>query len=80
MISIHSRNISAFVFYTHRRAEGWPLPTCPKLCATSLRCSVYVLHAFQKKSKHGIVTPKSVMDTVKKRLQRAMEIDRELEK
>jgi phage-related protein len=41
---------------------------------------VYVLHAFQKKSKHGIVTPKSVMDTVKKRLQRAMEIDRELEK
>lgn len=42
--------------------------------------AVYVLHAFQKKSKHGIATPKSEMDLVKQRLQRAIEIDRELEK
>ena len=41
---------------------------------------VYVLHAFQKKSKHGIATPKSVMDLMKQRLERAIEIDRELEK
>ena len=41
--------------------------------------AVYVLHAFQKKSKHGIATPQSVMDLVKQRLLRAIEIDRERE-
>ncbi len=45
-----------------------------------LEKAVYVLHAFQKKSKHGIATPKSVLELVKKRLERAIEIDRELEK
>src|SRR5947209_5068364 len=33
--------------------------------------AIYVLHAFQKKSKHGIETPKYVMDTVKRRLTEA---------
>lgn len=33
--------------------------------------SVYVLHAFQKKSKKGIATPKSEIDLVKERLRRA---------
>ena len=42
--------------------------------------AVYVLHAFQKKSKHGIATPQSEIDLVKRRLLRAIEIDRELEK
>lgn len=32
---------------------------------------VYVLHAFQKKSKKGIATPKEEMDLVKKRLKTA---------
>jgi phage-related protein len=32
---------------------------------------VFVLHAFQKKSKHGIKTPKQEMDLVKKRLKEA---------
>ena len=41
--------------------------------------AVYVLHAFQKKSKHGIATPQSVIELVKQRLLRAIEIDRELE-
>lgn len=35
---------------------------------------VYVLHAFQKKSKKGISTPKSELDLVKLRLNRAMEL------
>ncbi len=35
---------------------------------------VYVLHAFQKKSKRGIATPKSELDLVKQRLKRAMEL------
>ncbi len=32
---------------------------------------VYVLHAFQKKSKKGIATPKQNIDLIKKRLKRA---------
>jgi len=32
---------------------------------------VYVLHAFQKKSKHGIETPKAEIDLIKRRLKRA---------
>jgi len=30
--------------------------------------AVYVLHAFQKKSKHGIATPKSELDLIERRL------------
>jgi len=33
--------------------------------------SVYVLHAFQKKSKQGIATPKSDIDLIKRRLKMA---------
>jgi phage-related protein len=44
-----------------------------------LEKAVYVLHAFQKKSKHGIATPKSELELVKQRLKRAIEIDRERE-
>lgn len=39
--------------------------------------AVYVLHAFQKKSKQGIGTPKSEIELVKQRLKRAIEIERE---
>ena len=42
-----------------------------------LETAVYVLHAFQKKARHGIEPPGFVMDLVKQRLQRAIEIDRE---
>jgi len=34
---------------------------------------VYVLHVFQKRSKHGIKTPKAEIDLVKARLKRAEE-------
>ena len=33
--------------------------------------AVYVLHAFQKKSKHGIATPKHELDLIKQRLKTA---------
>ena len=39
-----------------------------------LASKVYVLHAFQKKSKSGIATPKTEMDLVKQRLRRAIEL------
>lgn len=35
--------------------------------------AVYVLHAFQKKSKRGIATPKQEIDLVESRLKRAQE-------
>lgn len=35
--------------------------------------AVYVLHAFQKKSKHGISTPKAEMDLVNARLKLAQQ-------
>lgn len=44
-----------------------------------LEKAVYVLHAFQKKSKRGIATPQAEIELVKKRLRRAIEIDRERE-
>ena len=34
---------------------------------------VYVLHAFQKKSKKGITTPKSVIDLIERRIKYAKE-------
>ena len=39
--------------------------------------AVYVLHAFQKKSKGGIKTPKQELDLIKERLKRAEEHYRE---
>lgn len=39
---------------------------------------IFVLHAFQKKSKQGIKTPKREMDLVEKRLKEAQEIYKEL--
>lgn len=43
--------------------------------AVRLRHAVYVLHAFQKKAKHGIKTPDSVMNLVRQRLREAEELD-----
>ena len=35
--------------------------------------AVYVLHAFQKKAKRGIATPKAELDMIDQRLRRARE-------
>ncbi|MGH7430185.1 MAG: type II toxin-antitoxin system RelE/ParE family toxin [Candidatus Methylomirabilaceae bacterium] len=40
---------------------------------TKLAGLVYVLHVFQKKSTHGIATPKRDLDLIKARLRRARE-------
>jgi len=40
---------------------------------------VYVLHAFQKKSKQGVKTPKHVIDLIKVRLKEAERIQVALE-
>ena len=41
--------------------------------------SLYVLHAFQKKSKRGIATPKQDIDLIKRRLRRAKELAKQEE-
>lgn len=41
--------------------------------------SLYVLHAFQKKSKRGIKTPQKEIDLIKRRLKRAKEMEKEEE-
>ena len=41
---------------------------------------VFVLHAFQKKSKKGIATPQAEIDLVRRRLRRAEELQAELER
>lgn len=35
---------------------------------------VYVLHAFQKKAKHGVATPQTEIDLIKRRLKQALAI------
>src|SRR5581483_9144614 len=42
----------------------------------TLCAQIYLLHAFQKKSKTGIATPKPEIDLIKQRLKRAIEIHR----
>jgi phage-related protein len=42
--------------------------------ATKIENAVYVLHAFKKKSKKGIATPKPDLDLVKQRLKMAQTI------
>lgn len=43
-----------------------------------LAARIYVLHVFQKKSKRGVETPQSDMDSIKKRLKLAIEFDKGL--
>ncbi len=42
--------------------------------------AVYVLHAFQKKSKSGIATPKNDLELIERRLREAAELHKEQEK
>ncbi len=75
-----------FVGDSHRVLSGFPYPVQRHVGFALYQAQmgnkhpVYVLHAFQKKSKkRGIATPRSEIELVKQRLQRAIEIDREQE-
>jgi phage-related protein len=48
--------------------------------ALQIGSRIYVLHAFQKKSKKGIATPKRDVDLIKKRYVEAKELAHEYEK
>lgn len=47
--------------------------------AVKLGERIYMLHAFQKKSKRGIKTPKKEIDLIKRRLKRAQQMEAENE-
>jgi len=47
------------------------------LYAVQIGQSIYVLHAFQKKSKKGIATPKQETDLIKRRYKAALEFEKE---
>jgi phage-related protein len=50
------------------------------IAAVQLGRRIYVLHAFQKKSKRGIATPLRDVDLIRKRYAQAQELAREYEK
>lgn len=50
------------------------------VCTVRFRGRVYVLHAFQKKSKHGIATPRTDLDLIRTRLAWAAELHAEWER
>jgi Phage derived protein Gp49-like (DUF891) len=62
---------------------SWPalrLGRLPRRVAVQFGKRIYVLHAFQKKSKTGIATPQRDVDLIKKRYAEAQELAREHEK
>jgi len=52
--------------------ERYDTDTYRVVYAVSFANAIYILHAFQKKSKKGIKTPKQDIDLIKKRLQQAL--------
>jgi hypothetical protein len=57
----------------HPRSCGGYGSTYRAVYTVKFQGMVYVLHAFQKKSKKGIATPKHDIDLIKKRLKAATE-------
>ncbi len=53
--------------------EDFDSDTYRAVYTVKLKKAVYVLHVFQKKSKHGIATPKQDINLIETRLQRAKE-------
>lgn len=51
--------------------EDWHGSTYRAVYTVKIASAVYVLHCFPKKSKHGIATPKSDLETIKERLKAA---------
>ena len=59
------------------RSRGWADhrgDTFRAVYTVRLADRVYVLHAFQKKSKHGIATPQTEIELIERRLKHAIAI------
>ncbi len=77
----------ARVGYAVERARHWclggrlrsPRRHVPSRVHDPIRRRVFVLHAFQKKSKSGVATPKADIELIAQRLKQAIEIGRKKE-
>jgi phage-related protein len=58
--------------------ESDPSGTYRCMYTVKFQTGIYVLHAFQKKSRKGIATPKEHIDMVRRRLKQAAEMDAEV--
>jgi len=58
--------------------EDWEGNAYRAVYTARFGAAIFVLHVFQKKSKHGIATPKPDIDLVKTRLKAAREIAGEM--
>ncbi len=58
--------------------EEWAKSTYRAVYTVCFKDAVFVLHVFQKKSTHGIATPKTDMDLIRERLRAAVQIAKEL--
>lgn len=52
-----------------------PSGTYRAMCVSQFKEAVYVLHAFQKKAKSGIATPRRELDLIRQRLQLARKLE-----
>jgi phage-related protein len=58
--------------------EDWDRSTYRAIYTLRFKAAVFVLHVFQKKSRHGTATPKADIDLVQERLKIAEQFAREL--
>lgn len=70
LISFHGRNVLEVV-------SDYRSDTYREVYTVRYEEAVYVLHVFQKKSKHGIATPKEDIDLIKQRLKWAEALHKE---
>ena len=57
--------------------KSYETDTYRTIYAVQIGESIYVLHAFQKKAKKGIATPKKDVDLIKKRYKEAVQLERQ---
>jgi phage-related protein len=57
--------------------EDWRGDTYRTVYTVRIKSAVYVLHVFQKKSRHGIATPRADVELIRERLRKAEAMARE---
>ena len=70
----HSKGVGSGVFEIVTRFDG---DTYRTVYAVQIGRSLYVLHAFQKKAKTGIKTPKKEVELIQRRYRMAVELEKE---
>ena len=60
--------------------KSYDTDTYRTVYAVQIGESIYILHAFQKKAKKGIATPKKDVDLINKRYKEAVQLERQKQK